>query len=96
MSNISVGQNGTIFIVDISGYTTFVRETQNAVGLPTVSKLLKEIISSNYLLFKVSEIEGDAILFYRYGMPYPVDVILRQFEVMLLAFNKRIGIATIK
>jgi hypothetical protein len=91
MSKISIGQRGTIFIVDISGYTNFVKETQNAVGLLTVSKLLEEIISSNKLLFKVSEIEGDAILFYRYGKPYPVDVILRQFEAMLWAFNNKIA-----
>jgi hypothetical protein len=91
MSKNSVGHRGTIFIVDISGYTSFVKETQNAVGVLTVSKLLEEIISSNNLLFKVSEIEGDAILFYRYGKPYPVNVILRQFEAMLLAFNNKIA-----
>jgi hypothetical protein len=90
MSKISIGKKGTIFIVDISGYTAFVKHTQNSIGLLTVSKLLEKIISSNNLLFKVSEIEGDAVLFYRYGKPYPVDIILKQFESMLQVFNNMI------
>jgi hypothetical protein len=84
-------QRGTICIVDISGYTTFVKETRSAVGLFSVSKLLQEIISTNKSFFNISEIEGDAILFYRYGDPYPVDVILKQFEAILLAFNNMIA-----
>ena len=91
MSEISIGQNGTIFIVDISGYTRFVKETENTIGLIIVSQLLEEIISTNKLSFEVSEIEGDAILFYRYGKPYPVEVILEQFEVMLTAFNNKVA-----
>jgi hypothetical protein len=91
MAKINIGKKGTIFIVDISGYTTFVKQTQHTVGLLTISKLLEEIISSNNLLFEVSEIEGDAILFYRYGKPYPVDVILKHFEAMLQAFNSMIN-----
>jgi len=66
-------QRGTICIVDISGYTNFVKETQNAIGLVSVSKLLQEIISANNQFFNISEIEGDASLFYRIGTPYPVD-----------------------
>jgi len=83
-------QSGTICIVDISGYTNFVKETQSDIGLLSVSRLLQEIISANNLFFNISEIEGDAILFYRYGPPYPVEIILKQFESMLLAFNKMI------
>lgn len=91
MSEISISQSGTIFIVDISGYTRFVKETENAMGLLIVSQLLEEIISANKLSFHVSEIEGDAILFYRYGKPYAVDVILEQFETMLTAFNNQVA-----
>jgi hypothetical protein len=84
-------QQGTICIIDISGYTTFVKETGSAIGLFSVSKLLQEIISTNNSFFNISEIEGDAILFYRYGNPYPIDVILQQFEAILLAFNNMIA-----
>jgi len=91
MSEISIGQEGTIFIVDISGYTRFVKETENSIGVLIVSHLLKEIIAANRLSFSVSEIEGDAILFYRYGKPYPVEVMVKQFDVMLKAFNRKIA-----
>ena len=91
MSEISIGQNGTIFIVDISGYTRFVKETENAIGVLIVSQLLEEIIAANQLAFNVSEIEGDAILFYRYGKPYPVEVMVEQFDIMLNAFNSKIA-----
>lgn len=90
LSQSSFKRRGTICIVDISGYTTFVKETQNTIGLLSVSKLLQEIISANNSFFSISEIEGDAILFYRYGKPYPVDAILKQFEAILLAFNNMI------
>ena len=90
MSKSSFEQRGTICIVDISGYTAFVKETHSIIGLLSVSKLLQEIISANNSFFNISEIEGDAILFYRYGKPYPVDVILKQFEAILLAFNNMI------
>lgn len=91
MSEISVVQKGTIFIVDISGYTRFVKETDNSIGLLIVSQLLEEIIYANKLAFSISEIEGDAVLFYRYGKPYSVDIILAQFEGMLKAFNTKIA-----
>lgn len=53
-----------LFIPDISGFTKFVNETEIEHGQRITVALLEEIISSNYLKFTVSEIEGDAILFY--------------------------------
>jgi len=91
ISNISIGQQGTIFIVDISGYSKFVKETEHAIGIIIVSQLLEEIISANKLSFQISEVEGDAILFYRYGKPYPVSVMLDQFEKMLKAFREKVA-----
>ncbi|MES2269067.1 MAG: DUF2652 domain-containing protein [Bacteroidota bacterium] len=90
LPDVDSDQSGTIYIVDISGYTTFVKETKNAVGLLSVSRLLQEIISANNTFFNISEIEGDAVLFYRFVTPYQIDVVLSQFEAMLLAFNNMI------
>ena len=91
ISNISIGQKGTIFIVDISGYTKFVKETEHTIGMIVVSQLLAEIISANELSFEISEVEGDAILFYRYGKAFPAAVILDQFEKMLGAFREKVS-----
>jgi len=81
---------GIIFIVDISGYAKFVKEIENEIGVEVISNLLHTIIKSNYLSFGISEIEGDAILFYKLNNIYPVKKILLQFEAMLTAFNKKI------
>lgn len=83
-------RKGTIFIVDISGYTKFVRETEITKGAWAISQLLKVILTANKLDFQISEIEGDAILFYLYGKPHPVKILLEQFDMMLLAFNDKL------
>lgn len=83
-------ETGTIYIVDISGYTAFVKQTSNADGAMIVSKLLDTIIQANNLSLKISEIEGDAILFYHVGPAYPIKAILGQFEAMLNAFQSQI------
>jgi hypothetical protein len=83
-------QNGTIFIVDISGYSKFVKETESSEGVIIISQLIEAIMSANKLGFLVSEIEGDAVLFYRFGTPYPVNDLLNQFEVMLIKFNQKL------
>jgi hypothetical protein len=90
MSKIRNIQNGTIFIVDISGFTRFVKETESIKGALVISRLLTAIVSANKFSFEVSEIEGDAILFFRYGKPSPVSQVLDQFETMLSAFNKKL------
>ncbi|WP_419211528.1 DUF2652 domain-containing protein [Maribacter sp. X9] len=81
---------GIIFIVDISGYSKFVKEIDNEIGAEVISDLLHTIIKSNYLSFRISEIEGDAVLFYKLDHIYPISKILLQFEIMLTEFNKKI------
>jgi len=82
-------KKGIVFIPDISGYSRFVRQTKNKLGAQVISDLLQTIIRSNHLSLRISEIEGDAILFYQYGEAYPISMILDQYEKMLTAFNKR-------
>jgi hypothetical protein len=81
---------GTIFIVDISGYSKFVSETDNEAGSLIICGLLESIIDANRLSFNISEIEGDAILFYLHGPAFAVEEILSQFEEMLQSFRNRL------
>lgn len=83
-------KKGTILIVDISGYSQFVQQADNTAGASVIASLLGSIIRNNALGFHISEIEGDAILFYKYGAALPVTAVLSQFEQMLSAFNERI------
>lgn len=53
-----------VFIVDITGYSLFFRNIEATEGIPILKKLIDSIIENNQLYFKISEIEGDAVLFY--------------------------------
>jgi len=84
-------KKGLVFIVDISGYSQFIREISPNVGVSVIRHLLKGIIESNFLSFKISEIEGDAILFYYLGIPPSVKDILKQFDQMRTSFKKSLS-----
>lgn len=56
-----------LFIPDMSGFSNFVTNTEILHGQEITAFLIEEIISSTYIDFSVSEIEGDAVLFYKEG-----------------------------
>ena len=82
--------NGLILIADISGFTKFVRETDVIEGSKITRILLSSIMDSNILHLEVSEIEGDAIFFYKYGELPSVCSIIKQYELMLDNFNAKL------
>ena len=79
---------GLLFIPDISGFTRFVNETEIGHSRMIIQELLEGIINANQLGLEISEIEGDAILFYRYGEPPGLDALYRQVESMFCAFHR--------
>ncbi len=83
-------REGMIFIPDISGFTKFVHDTDIKQGKEITADLLSIILQANMLNLKVSEIEGDAILFYRYGPLPTVKELISQYELMLIAFKKKL------
>jgi Protein of unknown function (DUF2652) len=58
---------GLLFIPDISGFTRFVSEMEIGHSRQIIQELLELLIDSNQLRLEVSEVEGDAILFYKFG-----------------------------
>lgn len=78
---------GLIFIPDISGFTNFVRNIDIDLGVAITRDLLTIIIDNNSLGMELSEIEGDAILFYKTGKPPHLKHILDTFESMCAAFH---------
>lgn len=82
---------GMIFIPDISGFTKFVHDFDIKQGKEIISELLSTILDTNILNLKVSEIEGDAILFYKYGTLPTLKELMNQYEMMLIAFKKRLN-----
>jgi hypothetical protein len=83
-------REGIIFIPDISGFTKFVHDTDIKLGKEITTELLSIILQTNILNFKVSEIEGDAILFYRFGPPPILKALMNQYELMLIAFQRKL------
>ncbi|WP_034041674.1 DUF2652 domain-containing protein [Wocania ichthyoenteri] len=56
-----------ICIPDISGFTQFMSEVDFELSSKIIPSLLNKIVYSNEIGFKISEIEGDAVLFFRKG-----------------------------
>lgn len=56
-----------ICIPDITGFTRFMAENNLEFSRKIIPPLLRNLVTSNILDLKVGEVEGDAILFYRFG-----------------------------
>lgn len=82
-------------IPDISGFTKFMSDTDYELSAVVIPSLLNKIIYSNTLNLQVSEIEGDAVFFYKTGpLPSFKDLIdqCRKFYTEFYAEIKRLKI----
>jgi hypothetical protein len=80
--------SGLLFIPDISGFTNFVNETEVDHSRFIIQELLETLINSNKLELQVSEIEGDAILFYRFGQVPTMQELFAQVQAMFENFHR--------
>ncbi|MEM6262653.1 MAG: DUF2652 domain-containing protein [Bacteroidota bacterium] len=76
-----------LFIPDISGFTQFVNSTEILHSRQIIAELLELIIDHDKLGLEVSEIEGDAILFYKYERVPSPEEILEQARSLFIAFH---------
>lgn len=84
-------REGIILIPDLSGFTEFVFTTKTHVGEYITKQLLSVLIDANKKHFYISEIEGDAILFYRYNKRPCHDCVMEVLERMQEAFNLKLS-----
>lgn len=77
-----------LFIPDISGFTRFVNEVEISHSRFIIQQLLEELIKVNDSGLEISEIEGDAILFYKYGEPQSLESLYKQVAKMFMAFHQ--------
>lgn len=82
----------TILIPDISGYTEFLTQTEIKHSSHIINELLEGIIASNRLGFHLSEVEGDAILFYKKGAAIPRAELVEQCIEMYRRFHQQLMI----
>jgi len=85
-----VADQGLLFIPDISGFTKFVNETEIEHSRIIIEELLENIINSNKIGLQVSEVEGDAVLFYRFGERPSTEALCKQVEDMFCNFQKQL------
>jgi len=81
---------GLLFIPDISGFTRFVTDMEIEHSRHIIQELLEVLIDANELGLEISEIEGDAILFYKYGAPPDTEQIYSQVEKMFCSFHRHL------
>lgn len=81
---------GLLFIPDISGFTRFVNETDIEHSRMIIQELLETLINANQMGLEVSEIEGDAILFYKFGASPDLQALYQQVADMFCAFHRHL------
>ena len=81
---------GLLFIPDISGFTRFVNEIEIGHSRHIIQQLLEVLINANETGLEISEIEGDAILFYKFGAPLELAALYKQVERMFCAFHRHL------
>jgi len=79
---------GLLFIPDISGFTKFVNDVEIEHSRFIIQQLLEVLIKANDAGLEISEIEGDAILFYKFGEPQKLESLYKQVEKMFQAFHQ--------
>ncbi len=79
-------------IPDISGFTEFMGESNFELSSKVIPSLLNNIIYSNEIGLKVSEIEGDAVLFYKQGSLPSFRALIDQCRYFYTEFYKQMDV----
>ena len=82
---------GLLFIPDISGFTKFVSEMEIGHSRLIIQELLEVLINANEIGLEISEIEGDAILFYKFGESPNLEQLYKQVEKMFREFHRNLS-----
>lgn len=92
-----MGSNATLVCIpDISGFTRFMSDTNIELSAKVIPALLNEIIYANEIGLKVSEIEGDAILFFRKGELPAFRDLINQCKSFFTQFYQQLDILSKK
>lgn len=92
-----MGDNSTLICIpDISGFTRFMSETNIELSAKVIPALLNEIIYANEIGLKVSEIEGDAILFFKKGELPAFRDLINQCKLFFTQFYEQLDLLSKK
>ncbi len=82
--------NSLLFIPDISGFTEFVKDTEISHSRHVISELLEVIMASDELGMSVSELEGDAVVFFLQGKTPSLPEVVAQVRRTFHAFHSHL------
>jgi uncharacterized protein DUF2652 len=82
---------GLILIPDISGFTEYIINTDLQHSQKKIGELLETILYSNVLHMSVSELEGDAVLFYSLHDQSSLSDVIGQCEAMYVRFHEKLN-----
>ncbi len=88
--NMSAQNQSLLFIPDITGFTQFVNETEIDHSQHIISELLELIVDSNAIGMAVSEVEGDAVLFYKHNEVPSLNTIIDQVKRTFIKFHNHL------
>jgi hypothetical protein len=92
MESSSGARPALIFIPDISGFTHFVNTTEVDHAQHIIEELLEVLIDANEIDLELSEIEGDALLLYRFGKAPTAAELLGQVQRMYVRFHAHLSL----
>lgn len=81
-----------LFVPDITGFTQFITSTEISHSQHIITELITLIIDENESVLKISEIEGDAILFYQDESVPDIEKMIELAKKMFISFHKQIQI----
>src|SRR5688572_29971922 len=92
--NNNSNENGLalLCIPDITGFTRFMAENEIEFSRKIIPPLLRTIVGANTLSMTVGEIEGDAVVFYRFGMLPTMSELLIQCIEFHNKFNEQLKV----
>ena len=90
-TNENAGIPTLLCIPDISGFTKFMGKADFELSSKVIPSLLNKIIYSNEIGLKISEIEGDAVLFYRNGELPSFEKLIEQCRFFYSEFYKQLN-----
>lgn len=82
-----MAEKSLLLIPDITGFTEFVQHTELEHSQHIISELLELLIDANEIGLTVSEIEGDAVLFFKQGSLPTWEQLVKQAEGMFVKFH---------
>ena len=79
-----------LVIADISGFTQFIRGNEISHSRHIIAELMEVLIDADPLHLTVAEIEGDAVLFYRYNALASRSEVVLMAERLFVAFHEHL------